>query len=156
MDGTNSQTTAWPYPDQSEAAWSPSGPSLGDVKGSSVLGVPLHQSDQTLTLDQYLSRLADRVDWMIQQAGDPASVFRQIVEPKANGKADLRGVNPNRKHQSLGSQIVNAWEDLLRQHAGLNLVKFPASVRNQPDAVEAIKELDLEGWLDYLLPVEHD
>lgn len=149
MTGMNSLNTAWPYPKAESRAWTP-----GDLSPS-VMSIPLLPNDKVMTLDLYLSRLSDRVQWMLNQAGDPMQAFRETVEPKAEGKADLRGINPDR-FASLGNQMVMAWEDLLRQYQELNRVKFPVTATSQPEAVEAIRETDLAGWLDELLPANHE
>lgn len=144
MTGMPQQTTAWPYPNLSPSAWSP-------AQGQVVLSIPLYPKDQNLSRQIYLSRLADRVQWLLEAEGNPAEVFSQIVEPKADGRASLDGVNL-KQPQSLGHQIVQAWEDLLRQSAGLNQVRFPVRVHNQPQAIQVIQETSLEGWLENLLP----
>jgi hypothetical protein len=147
MTGMDSQTVHWPYRNAARRAWCPK--EVGPV----VMSVPLLPKDAELSRNQFLSRLGDRVQWMLEQEGDPAQVFQQMVAPRANGIVDLRGINL-KQPKTLGSQMVEQWEDLLRQHADLNQVTFPQKVSAQAVAVHAMQETNLLEWLTSLLPAD--
>lgn len=138
-----SSTSPWPYK-ESPHAWAP-------PRGSpQVLAIPLRPQDKQLaTRDQYLDRLVDRLEWMVEQEGGAEQVYQELIVPAAD-PLDLRGLDPSRPH--LGRQMVEAWEDLLLQQGGLNQLQFPATVTNQSAAIHNVRQLSLADWLNLILP----
>src|SRR3990167_1300035 len=116
-----------------QLAWSP---------GPSSLAVPLHPQDKTLTWEQYLDRLRERVESMLKDDQDGQQAFSLLWEERWGRYPD-----------DLPRHLVSAeFEALLNSH-GVRRKMFPIRVSSQREAVESIQELaNVEDWGTQLLP----
>lgn len=121
-----------------------------------VATVPLLPSDHTLNWETYLTRLSNRLAWLIDQEADPEQAA-QIVD---RAFLDRLGRtfpwdNPNRP---LAPQIALSEETemLLAQVHEVRMKDFPQAVTQSADdsrrAMSALRETSLEDWVSLLLP----
>ena len=123
-------------------AWTPP---TGETE---ALAVPLLKTDKVLTWDQYLDRLRARIRWMAEAEVDPHRVVEEMWWDQMGRLAQL---NPN---LPVDKQLVEGeLLPVLAEEHGLRPEMFPAKVRSQPVAVEAVGGRELLMWLVSVLPV---
>ena len=144
------ETSPWVYPGPT-LAWKPEESSIQEVTSIALVG-----ADRQLTWDEYLLRLGDRLNWLVQKAGGPQPALKMLMQ-EAHGKGGLNLVGLNPKGP-LGHQLIEQphLQDLLMIQTGLSARQFPQKVRPNRELVEIIQQVSLMDWIAHLLPSEWD
>ena len=114
-------------------AWSP--PSSTRLE---VTSVPLLPADSRLNWPTYQTRLISRLNWLMQEWGDPADVY-SLVDRKflASTGETFPWDNPNRPD---GNQLIRSVqvENLLSQSFEVSEDQFPQKVEHEAKAMLAL------------------
>lgn len=126
----------WPLSTPKELAWSPG--TLGSE-------IPLYPRETRISWDDYLDRLKTRLRWLRERSEleNPNQWYQRQWMQKAG--ADV-AVTRLEQHVDDPHFLV-----MLEEH-GVTDEMFPMPVKHQEAAADAIRELDLTGWLEVFLP----
>lgn len=132
-----------PYPD-SRKAWAPRDSEV-------LLGVFLPKKTGRLpNLETYLVRLADRVQWMINQEDEDAvrRALEMIDRPDLDLLAGLEWPEGGSLPENLGTRLVLREEMIshLTHAAGLDRKMFPAEVKDNSELIQTLADVNLTDW----------
>lgn len=144
----------WPYKEKPRA-WAPD----RGLEAATLAAVPVKAAVKALDREAYLDALADRVAWMMRQHLGPGlnpnrrlRDLRLMVEEAAQD--DLGNLHQAQTVQHLAEMVVNSLPVLSALDRAGALVPV-RELKDDPEAVSAVQETGLEGWVAQLRPA-HD
>ena len=131
----DSSKTWWPMPGK-ELAFQPAG---------EATAIPLYPHETKMTWDDYLDRMRTRLRWLRETSDQPNP--NQWYQRQWWEKASVDVAVKN-----LEDHVHSPEFQEMLQNNGVEREMFPQHPKPDEAAKDSIRELDLTGWLELMLP----